>query len=70
MLIEPIGGLANRVRVILAAILYCEDKQIDLSINWLNSPKLCHPLRVNEIAGGHFTDVFSHDTLSKKIKVK
>lgn len=69
MLIEPIGGLANRIRVILAAILYCEDKQIDLYINWLNNPRLCHTQRVNEISGGHFMDVFLNETLSTKIKV-
>lgn len=76
MLIEPIGGLCNRIRVILAAIIYCEHAEIDLDINWVNNIKLANlynspnkTMRVDEVAGGHFTDVFLHNTLSKKIKI-
>ena len=58
MLIEPIGGLANRTRVILGAILYCEELGIDLRINWLNDNKLTNQYRADEIAAGHFSDIF------------
>ena len=69
MLIEPIGGLANRTRVILGAILYCEELGIDLRINWLNDNKLTNQYRADEIAAGHFSDIFALEGLSNKIKV-
>ena len=56
ILIEPWGGLANRLRVIFGAQLFCRAQGKELYINWAH--KDCHKLRRQEVTGSHFLDVF------------
>tara|TARA_R110000824_G_scaffold177584_2_gene357030 strand:- start:331 stop:1083 length:753 start_codon:yes stop_codon:yes gene_type:complete len=56
--IEPMGGLANRLRVIIAGITLCKYLGTSLKINWMHDQKHCHELRAKEISGQHFLEVF------------
>ena len=71
-MIEPWGGLANRIRVILAAKIFCEESQLNLDINWIQKPLTKSPAgfyRSQEIADGHFLDVFKPLVSSSECKI-
>jgi hypothetical protein len=57
-IVEPIGGLSNRLRVIMAAKTLCEELGLNLKINWLYDSRFCHEMRKSEICGTHFLEVF------------